>query len=101
MDRPMRDAFTAAAFEPHVGKAFRPQGHALVLTLVSVRPEHLPGWDSAERPPFSLLLRGPRDAVLPEGTHVFAIDGGPDVAFYAMPIHTPARTHQDYQAIFT
>jgi hypothetical protein len=101
MDRPMSDVLTAETFEPHVGKAFRPLGQTTALTLVSVKKEHLPGWDGAARPPFSLLLRGPRDAVLPEGIYVFAIEGGPEIEFYAMPVHTSIGTHQDYQAVFT
>lgn len=97
----MSDGSTADVFTPHVGKAFRPRGQPHVLTLVSIDTRRGAGWEDAPRAPFSLLLRGERDYVLPEGLYTFDIDGGADAEFYIMPIHTPARSHQNYQVVFT
>lgn len=96
----MSDRPTANVFAPHVGKEFRPRGLTHALTLVTVDTRQPPGWETAPSPTFSLLLRGPRGDVLPEGHYAFAIEGGHDAAFYIMPVYTPARTHQDYQAVF-
>jgi hypothetical protein len=52
------------------------------------------------RPPFTLIFAGPPGDVLPEGEYAFEVEGGPAFEFYVMPIHTPARDRQDYQAAF-
>ena len=96
----MTDRPTAEMFAPHVGKEFRPSGQPHVLVLVSIDAKSGPGWESASQAPFSILLRGPRGDVLPEGYYVFAIEGGNDADFYIAPIYTPNRAHQDYQAVF-
>ncbi len=96
----MTDRPTAETFAPHVGKAFRPVGRSHVLTLVSVDTARSAGSASATSVPFALLLRGPRDAVLPEGYYSFAVDGGYDADLYIAPVHTPSRDHQDYQVVF-
>ena len=96
----MSDRPTAGVFTPHIGKEFRPHGQPHVLTLVSVDTRQPPGWENAPFPTFSLLLRGKRGDVLPEGYYAFAVEGGHDADFYIAPIHTPEQTHQDYQAVF-
>ena len=96
----MTDRLTANALTPHVGKVFRPLGQPHVLTLVSVDTRQPPGWEHAPSPTFTLLLRGSRDDILPEGYYVFAIEGGHEADFYIVPIQTISREHQDYQAIF-
>ena len=96
----MSDRPTAAMFEPHVGKEFCPAGQSHILTLVLIDTKQSPGWEDAPFPAFSLLLRGPRGDVLPEGYYVFVIEGGHDADFYIVPIHTVDRAHQDYQAVF-
>jgi len=97
----MSDTMTAEVFTPHIGKAFRPRGWHGSLTLVSAEPYTRPGWEAAPRKPFSLIFRGVRDDILPEGLYVFDVDGGAVFEFYVSPIHTPAPDHQDYQAAFT
>ena len=52
------------------------------------------------RQPFSLIFRGPPADVLPEGLHTLEVEGGDSFTIYVMPIHTPARDRQDYQAVF-
>ncbi len=96
----MSDRPTAETFAPHIGKEFRPQGQPHILTLVSVDTKQRPGWEDAPFPAFSVLLRGKRGEVLPEGYYVFAIEGGYNADFYIAPIHTPSQAHQDYQAVF-
>lgn len=98
--RVMTDMPTAETFAPHVGKSFQPHGWHGSLMLVSIDSRKRPGWDEQPVVPFSLLWRGPRGDVLPEGFHTYDVEGGPECAFYITPIHTPAKTHQDYQAAF-
>lgn len=94
------DQLTAEDFVAHVGKAFLPVGHELALVLVTLdQPEH-PGWEGALRKPFSLILRGPGTPVLPEGHYRLAIEDGPELPLYVIPILTAARDHQDYQIVF-
>ncbi len=97
----MTEGLTADAFTPHVGENFRPRGKHHVLTLVSIDTRRPPGWEQWPRQPFSLLFRGPRGDVLPEGEYGFDVGDDAYFAFHIIPIHTPAPTHQDYQAVFT
>ena len=91
---------TAETFDVFVGKAFRPAGANLSLTLATIDRREFPGWDAAARKPFSLILRGPRSQVLPEGFYAVAIDEGPVLTLYMIPILTTSHDHQDYQIIF-
>ena len=91
---------TAETFGDFVGKAFRPAGTDLSLTLATIDRREFPGWDAAARKPFSLILRGPRSRVLPEGFHAVAIEEGPVLTLYVIPILTTSHDHQDYQIIF-
>lgn len=97
----MSDVLTAEVFTPHTEKEFRPRGWHGSLTLVSIDSVARSGWDVAQRKPFSLIFRGVRDDILPEGLYVFDVEGGTVFEFYVSPIHTPAPGHQDYQAAFT
>lgn len=91
---------TAADFAPHLGKAFRVDGHPHALTFVSLNGRPRPDWPAGMRQPFSLLLRGEPAPVLAEGLHRVVIDGGPSLELYIIPVHTPARQYQDYQIVF-
>lgn len=94
------DRLAADDFAPFVGKAFRPEGADLELILTAIdRSTHL-GWEKAPRQPFLLLLRGPRDRILPEGLYRLSIEGGLALPLYVIPILTAARDHQDYQIVF-
>lgn len=93
---------TPEHFLPYLAKVFRVRGGRHVLTLSSVDTQqpiaHAPA--SIRRWPFNLIFAGqPRD-VLPEGFYVLEIEGGPAVELYMMPVQTPARDRQDYQAVF-
>jgi hypothetical protein len=94
------DQLTADDFAPYLTKAFRPAGTDLELTLSLIDQREFPGWDAAARRPFSLILRGPHDPVLPEGLHRIVIEEGPVLALYIIPVLTAARDHQDYQIVF-
>jgi hypothetical protein len=96
----MSEILTARDFVGHVGKTVTPKGQHRVLTLVSIDTKDLPGWEAMPRQPFTLILRGPPDDVLPEGLYDVAVDGGPDFTLHISPVHTPARDRQDYQVAF-
>jgi hypothetical protein len=98
MDEPL----TAEHFLPHVDKLFRVKDgrHALRLARVEV---HKRGEKEAQyraRQPFNLIFSGPSGDVLREGLYVFEVEGGPQFELYVMPVHTPERGRQDYQALF-
>ena len=104
----MSEPLQHADFEPHVGKLFRfpattigpttsePTTFELRLVAIERGTPH----PAIPRTPFSLTFQGPPGAVLPEGQYAAEIEGGTVLDFYIMPIHTPARDRQDYQAVF-
>jgi hypothetical protein len=94
------DHLTAEDFRSFVGTVFRPHGTDLDLVLATIDQRQFPGWEAAARKPFSLILHGPRSPVLPEGLHRIAIEEGPVLSLYIIPILTAARDHQDYQIVF-
>ncbi len=96
----MAAPLTAQDFAPHVGKSLQPAGQDRVLTLVKVDINENLGWADGSRKAFSLFLRGPRGDVLPEGLYDIAVPDGPRAELYVIPIHTTARSHQDYQVVF-
>jgi hypothetical protein len=95
----MSEQLTAEHFLPHVDRIFRVKDgrHGLVLKKVELGP---PEPDPAVRRSFTLIFTGPPGDVLPEGLYGFDVDAGPTLGFYIIPIHTPARGRQDYQAVF-
>lgn len=94
------DQLTAEDFAPSLGKMFRPAGSDLELTLATLDQREHPGWEAAARKPFALILRGPAAPILPEGFHRIAIESGPTLVLYVIPIFTAGRDHQDYQIVF-
>jgi hypothetical protein len=101
-DLKMTEQLTPEHFRPHVSKLFRVQGGRHGLTLAEVEAPALSEADSGmfPRQPFTLIFRGPPADVLPEGLHTLEVEGGDAFAIYVIPIHTPARDRQDYQAVF-
>ena len=95
----MSEQLTAEHFLPYVERIFRVKGgrHGLVLKKVELGP---PEPDSAVRRSFTLIFSGPPGDVLAEGLYEFDVDHGPALGFYIIPIHTPVRGRQDYQAVF-
>ena len=85
---------------PMSGESFVPTATGLDLTFVTIDRREFPGWEAAARQPFSLILRGPRLPVVAEGLYRMAIDKGPDLSLYLIPIFTAAPDHQDYQIVF-
>jgi hypothetical protein len=96
----MTESLCAGDFVPLVGKAFQPDSHPQSLTLVKVDTPTFAGWESAPRQPFSLLLRGPRDVLVPEGLYRFTVDGAQAFELYLVPVQTHSRAYQDYQIAF-
>lgn len=94
------DQLTADDFAPYIGKPFRPDGTDLHLTLATIDKREFPGWEAVARKPFSLILRGPRAPVLPEGLYRIAIADGPVLTLYVIPILTAPGDHQDFQIVF-
>lgn len=94
------DQLTADDFVPYVGRKVRPAATGLDLTFVTIDRRGFPGWGAVARQPFSLILRGPPHPVVAEGLYRMAIDDGPDLSLYLIPIFTAASDHQDYQIVF-
>ncbi|MBV8568832.1 MAG: hypothetical protein JO366_12750 [Methylobacteriaceae bacterium] len=95
----MPEQLTAEHFLPHVDKVFRVLGGAHALTLVQV--DALPLQPNVgQRRPFTLIFRGPPGNVLREGLYTMEVDAGPAFDLYIIPVYTPARDRQDYQAVF-
>jgi hypothetical protein len=98
----MTELLTPGHFRPHLDKVFRVRGGHHALTLTKVDARQVADWERevVPREPFNLIFRGPPGDVLPEGFHAMEVEDGPSFEFYLMPIHTPARDRQDYQAVF-
>jgi hypothetical protein len=94
------EQLTADDFAPYIGKQFRPAQTEFALTLVTIDRWKFSGWGAAARQPFSLILRGPRHPVVKEGLYRIAIENGPNLSLYMIPIFTTAHHHQDYQIVF-
>ena len=93
----MGAAITAETFTPHIGKSVSlSNGWRLTLAAVDVPKSSRPDGPAG----FTLLLRGACSPVAPEGLYTVAIEGGPSVALYVIPVHTPSPAHQDYQVVF-
>ena len=97
----MSDQLTADDFLPHVNKTFRIRGGQHAFTLARVEGAGgAPALPPGIRPPFNLIFSGPPGDVLREGSYTVDVENGPHFDLYIIPIHTPARDRQDYQAAF-
>jgi hypothetical protein len=98
----MTDQLKAQDFTPHLKKVFHVEGGAHALTLTHVEERRLEEFESemALREPFNLIFRGPPGNVLPAGLYRLAVEDGPSFELYVMPVHTPMRDRQNYQAPF-
>ena len=98
----MPELLTPEHFLPHVEKTFRVKGgqHAFRLARVDVHKLSAQEASYAPRQPFTLIFSGPPGNVLREGFYVMEVEEGPQFELYVMPVHTPARERQDYQAAF-
>jgi hypothetical protein len=98
----MSELLTAPDFDPHVDKVFRVRGgrHALRLTKVQAHAMQGAASQALSRAPFTLIFAGPPADILREGLYTFDVEGGQAFELYVMPVHTPARDRQDYQAAF-
>ena len=98
----MSEPLTAEHFLPHVEKTFRVKGGQHALRLARVDMLKLSAEDASRVPrhPFTLVFSGPPGDVLREGLYVMEVEQGPQFELYVMPVHTPARGRQDYQAAF-
>lgn len=96
----MHDILLAEHFEPHVGKAFRFEETGFTLALDRISRPRSPIPEDAARPAFTLIFRGERAPVMPEGHYACTVEGGPSFTIYVGPIHTPDMSRQEYQATF-
>ena len=94
------DQLTANDFVGYLGSTVRPHGHGQEMVLDRIDRREFPGWEGATRKPFSLIFRGPRRPVLPEGLYPVEFADGPTLMLYVIPILTAARDHQEYQVVF-
>jgi len=88
------------AFQPHLHRQFRFDGHPHGLKLTQIAVKDLPPLPGLTYKAFTLIFSGPRGDVMPEGLYSAEAEGGVRFEFYIMPIHTPASDRQDYQAVF-
>ena len=102
MQPPMEpiDKLSAEDFVRYLGRRVRPDGPGPEMLLDRIDRREFPGWEQVARKPFSLIFRGPRRPVLPEGLYPIAIADGPTLALYIIPIFTAAGDHQEYQVVF-
>ena len=98
----MPEPLTPDHFQPHVGKLFRVQGTHHAFTLAHIDSRRREDWEHEMglREPFNLIFRGPAGDVMREGLYVLEAEDGSSFELYIIPIHTPARDRQDYQAAF-
>lgn len=94
------DQLTADDFVRYLGRRVCPDGSDLEMVLDRIDRPGFPGWERVARKPFSLIFRGPRRPVLPEGPCPIAITDGPLLTLYVIPILTAAVDHQEYQVVF-
>lgn len=94
------DRLTADDFACYLGRTVLPDGRAPEMVLDRIDRREFPGWEGVARKPFSLIFRGPRRPILPEGLYPIAIAEGPILALYIIPILTTAGDHQEYQVVF-
>jgi hypothetical protein len=89
-------------FQPHLNKTVQVDGWHHTLTIARIDTRKLEEWEREviPRQPFIVIFSGPPGDVLPEGMRELHIEGGPSCTLYVMPILTPQRDRQDYQAVF-
>jgi hypothetical protein len=98
--------FTAETFEPHVGERFRiaaEEGEMIELELEEVTAGHDEATRSASaaglRPPFSIVVKGPFDPLLPQKTYSLEHEELGSFDLFIVPIgRDPSGTQ--YEAVF-
>jgi Domain of unknown function (DUF6916) len=94
------DRLTADDFVCYLGRKVWPDGSGPEMVLERIDRREFPGWEGAARKPFSLIFRGPRRPILPEGLYAMVIAEGRTLGLYIIPILTAAGDHQEYQVVF-
>jgi hypothetical protein len=94
------EELTAGDFVRYLGRAVCANASGLDMVLDRINQRIFPGWEGVTRKPFSLILRGPRQPVLPEGLYAIEIADGPALTLYVIPILTAVSDHQEYQVVF-
>jgi hypothetical protein len=98
----MAELLTREHFAPYVDQVFRVRGLSQALTLTRVEHRQREDWEIGigDRDPFNLIFRGGPENLLCEGLYTLDVEEGPTFELYVIPIHTPARDRQNYQAAF-
>jgi hypothetical protein len=96
----MTESLTHEHYAPYVGRSFSFEGHHVTLILASVKANPQFAVPGSSQVPFNLIFHGPAGDILPEGDYRAIVEDGPVMTFYLMPVHTPDRERQDYQAVF-
>lgn len=92
---------TPETFTPHVNTTFRVQneGATFELELTEVEPHKQGPPTEGMRRPFTLIFKGPKDHVLPEGLHQLQNSATGPLPLYVIPIISMGDC-QSYQVVF-
>lgn len=89
---------TKASFDPHKKSKFKvfPEGkEAVELELVDVTEKV-----TKQTVSFSLLLKGPKDKIVEQGTHKFKHPKMGEVNLFVVPIISEKEDEMQYQVLF-
>src|SRR5262245_53106665 len=98
----MNDPHTLEHILAHVNKTCLVKGRAHAPTPERVERRRVEDRDNGEglRQPYNPVFHGPTGNVLREGLYTLEDEDGPEFELYVIPIHTPVRDRQNYQAAF-
>ncbi|HEX2325126.1 MAG TPA: hypothetical protein VHQ00_06980 [Chloroflexota bacterium] len=102
----MLETFTRETFAPHLGETFRlglDGGSDLELTLIETTDLSQPGASQAPgapRAPFSVVFRGPREALLPQRIYRLRHDRLGAFEVFLVPIG-PDAVGMRFEAVFS
>jgi len=95
----MISKLTKASFDPHKKSKFKVYAEgkdAVELELVEVTEKKTERTIS-----FSLLLKGPKDTIIEQGTHTFKHAKMGEVNLFVVPIATEDQESMHYQVLFS